>query len=74
MQITSNSPSTKDDCHWCGGTEDKKLLILVRLLYVLLQVAYLRISEDEPSRLADMPSLITNYASGLLEGTYPLSG
>jgi len=35
-------------------------------------VAYLRISEEEARRLADMPSLVTNYASGLLDGTYIL--
>ena len=41
-------------------------------MYLLLQVAYLRISEGEASRLADMPSLTTNYESGLLDGTYIL--
>merc|ERR1712181_51852 len=44
----------------------------VNLRLTTQTVAYLRISEDEASRLADMPSLVTNYTSGLLDGTYIL--
>ena len=35
-------------------------------------MAYLRISDEEAQRLSAMPSLTTNYASGLLDGTYIL--
>ena len=35
-------------------------------------MAYLRISKEEAQRLSSMPSLTTNYASGLLDGTYIL--
>ena len=35
-------------------------------------MAYLRISNEEAQRLSSMPSLTTNYASGLLDGTYIL--
>ena len=38
----------------------------------MVQVAYLRISDEEAQRLSSMPSLTTNYASGLLDGTYIL--
>ena len=39
-------------------------------IYLHFQVAYLRISEEEASRLAGMPSLTTSY--GVEDGTYIL--
>ena len=35
-------------------------------------VAYLRISEEEANRLAYLPTLVTSYTSGALDGTYIL--
>jgi len=35
-------------------------------------VAYLHISDKEAERLQDMPSIVTTYTSGLLDGTYIL--
>ena len=38
----------------------------------MLQVAYIRLSEEEVARLQKMPDTVTTYQSGLLDGTYIL--